>query len=198
MNNNMGHKCFISSKTEDFQYKKYIQENLNVNMIDNSLNEPIDSDDLDYIMRKIRDEKLSDSTVTIFLIGQKSGENLGAYEQRYIKRELQASLYHREENTQNGILGIVLPSMSTTVYKGSGICHKCGKSHNYINIWDSTTIKEFSYNYYIPCDKCSWSDDDRYCILVKWDDFCLAPETFIELAFNKRTNPIAEKTRVRP
>ena len=91
----MGHKCFISFKKEDISYKKEIQEwkeKNKVDMIDKSLNTPIDSDDEDYIMRKIREDYLSDSTVTIFLIGTRSSENLGWEEQKYIKRELQASL----------------------------------------------------------------------------------------------------------
>lgn len=50
----MARKCFISFKTEDILYKKYIQEQLDIDMIDKSLNVAIDSDDEDYIMRKIR------------------------------------------------------------------------------------------------------------------------------------------------
>jgi hypothetical protein len=50
----MSKKCYISFKTEDFAYKKYIQDNLNIDMIDKSLNTRIDSTDEDYIMRKIR------------------------------------------------------------------------------------------------------------------------------------------------
>jgi len=91
----MGHKCYISFKTEDCWYKKEIQkwsDNEKVDMIDKSLNTPINSDDEDYIMRKIREDYLSDSTVTIFLIGSYSAETLGWEEQRFIKRELQASL----------------------------------------------------------------------------------------------------------
>ena len=38
-------------------------------------------------------------------------ENLLYENQAYIKRELQASLYNGENNTKNGILGIVLPNM---------------------------------------------------------------------------------------
>lgn len=48
----MAHKCFISFKTEDMYYKNYIQNYLNVDMIDKSLNEPINSYNEDYIMRK--------------------------------------------------------------------------------------------------------------------------------------------------
>ena len=65
----MGHRCFISFKTEDLEYKKYIQDHLDIDMIDYSLDEAINSNNTDYIMRKIREEYLSDSTVTIHLIG---------------------------------------------------------------------------------------------------------------------------------
>ncbi len=194
----MGHKCFITFKTEDSYYKKYIQEELDVDMIDKSLNEPINSDDEDYILRKIREDYLSDSTVTICLIGTKSSENLGWDEQRFIKRELQASLYNGQGNSKSGILGIVLPSMYDSIYKGSGICNICGNSHNYVSINDSTTVKEFSYNYYIPNNKCAWSENDRYCVLVKWDDFLKAPKDYIDKAFDKRSSEIANKTKVRP
>lgn len=64
-------------------------------------------------------------------------------------------------------------------------------------IW--TTIKEFSYNYYIPKESgCSWSEDERYCVLVKWEDFKNDPETYIDNAFNKRKSEISKKTKVRP
>src|SRR5699024_11733970 len=56
--------------------------------------EPINSIDENYIMRKIREEHLKDSTITLVLIGERSYEKGLFYEnQTYIKRELQASLY---------------------------------------------------------------------------------------------------------
>ncbi|TGN20642.1 TIR domain-containing protein [Leptospira idonii] len=194
----MGHKCFISFKTEDFEYKKEITDNHKIDFIDKSLKEPIKSDDQDYILQKIRSDYLADSSVTIFLIGEKSAENLGKEEQTFIKRELQASLYNGKENTRNGILGIVLPKMYSKVYRGSIICSQCNKNHNSIAINDSTVIKEFSYNYYIPNEKCSHSEDDRYCVLVKWDDFKKDPEKYIEEAYSKRSQPISQKIKVYP
>lgn len=194
----MGHKCFISFKTEDEDYKKTIQEDLDIDMIDNSLNEAIDSEDEDYIMRKIREDYLSDSTVTIHLIGTKSSENEGWDEQRFIKRELQASLYNGDGNTRSGILGVILPSMKNKIYGGYGVCSTCGNSHNYVYINDETVIKEFSYNYYIPHNKCSWSEDDRYCVLVDWGDFYEEPEKYIDQAFDKRSHSISEKVKVYP
>ena len=194
----MGHKCFISFKTEDKRYKEFIQNDLKVDMIDKSLDDPIKSANDDHILRKIREDYLNDSTVTIHLIGTRSAESLGAVEQRFIKRELQASLYHGSKNTQNGILGVVLPEVYDEVYKGSYTCMNCNKVHTHINLKD-TTVTEFSYNYYIPQEnKCSWGDDDRFCVLVKWDDFIRTPENYIHQAFEKRSHPIAEKTKVRP
>ena len=194
----MSHKCFISFKTEDKEYKRYIQEDLKIDMIDKSLNTPINSTDEDYIMRKIREDYLSDSTVTIHLIGEYSAENSLYENQAYIKRELQASLYNGENNTKNGILAIVLPNMYDKIFKGSEVCSVCGKSHNIVCINDSTVVKEFSYNYYIPKDGCSWSEEDRFCVLVKWSDFVKNPELYINKAFDKRSSPISAKTKVRP
>lgn len=194
----MGHKCFISFKTEDIAYKKHIQDKLNIDMVDKSLDEAIDSDDEDYIMRKIREDYLSDSTVTIHLIGQHSAESLGWNEQKFIKRELQASLYNGANNPKSGILGVVLPVVENMVFRGAYNCSFCGSSHTHVNVRDNT-ISEFSYNYFLPNnDKCSWTEDDRYCILVKWQEFTEDAEKYIDMAFNKRSHPIADKTKVRP
>ena len=195
----MAHKCFVSFKTEDLWYKNYIRDEMSVDIIDKSLHSPIESSDDDYIMRKIREDYLSDSTVTIALIGTRSAEILGAHEQRFIKREVQASLYNGVNNTKNGILGIVLPSMYDQVYKGSIACRDCGGNHNYVCIGDSTVIKEFSYNYYIPQEgKCAWAEEDRYCVLIRWDMFCTMPSVWVDAAFDKRTDPIASETKVKP
>jgi hypothetical protein len=198
----MGHKCFISFKKEDEAYKKTIQswvDKNKVDMIDKSLNTPIDSDDEDYIMRKIREDYLSDSTVTIFLIGARSSENLGWEEQKYIKRELQASLYDGQGNSRSGILGVVLPNMYSEIYKGTQPCLICHGNHNIVDITDRTVIKEFGRNYYLNTHgKCAYSEDDRYCVLAKWSDFAQNPNGYIEQAFNKRSQPIANEVVVRP
>lgn len=64
----------------------------------------IDSDDTDYVMRRIRDLYLKDSTVTIVLIGKCT------WARRYVDWEIQASLRHGETVTPNGLLGVKLPS----------------------------------------------------------------------------------------
>lgn len=192
----MRRKCFISFKTEDLAYKRYIQDHLDVDMIDKSVDAAIESDDEDYVMRQIRERHLADSTVTIHLIGAHSGERLGAYEQRFIKRELQGSLSDRAGNARNGVLGVVLPAAESAVYKGSYSCARCGNNHNYVAVGDETTVREFSYNYYIPHDRCSHSEEERYCVLTKWADFAEDPSLYIEAAYAKRASPIAAKVRV--
>lgn len=194
----VGHKCYISFKTEDLNRKQHIQTALDVDMIDKSLDEPIESDDEDYIMRRIRQDYLAESTVTIHLIGLYGAETRGWHEQRFIKRELQASLYNGSGNSRSGILGVVLPEAHSLVYRGSGTCSVCGMTHRFVNINDATTVSEFSYNYYLPNGKCAHAEDDRYCVLAGWADFCKDPEKFIDAAFGKRTQPIASKVKVRP
>ncbi len=193
----MTHKCFISFKEEDEDYKEAIRKLPNIDIIDKSLDEWIDSHDEEYIMKKIREENLSDSTVTIFLIGSKSAESFGWDEQRFIKRELRASLYSGENNTRNGILGVVLPDALQQIYGGITKC-QCGNSIELIYLNDGTVIKEFHKNYYISPGKCHHTEEERYCVLTRWNEFVATPNFYIEQAFLKRTAPIAEKIMVRP
>ena len=195
----MGHKCFISYKKED---KDYLEDTIGLlgekEYIDKSLDRIIDSEDGDYIMQVIRQDYLRDSTVTIFLIGEHSSEKegtdfLGRDKNYFIKRELQASLYNGKGNTRNGILGVVLPDMYDKIYKGTYKCDSCGGNHNYVAINDDTVIREFSKNYYCePHNGCAWTEEDRYCVLVKWSDFEKSPQDYIEAAFNKRTQDVSE------
>lgn len=199
----MSHKCFISFKKEDKYYREKLDELFSQeDVINKSLDKQIDSENGDYIMKVIRTDYLKDSTVTIFLIGEHSLENdgydiYGRDNNYFIKKELQSSLYNATGNTRNGILGVVLPSMYDQIYGETYTCNICGKSHSYVNINDSTTIKEFNENYYIkPHDGCAWSEDERYCVLVKWDDFINSPDEYIDKAFDKRSSDIASKVRV--
>ena len=154
-------------------------------------------------MQTIRQDYLKDSTVTVFLIGIHSSENegydyMGRRKNYFIERELQASLYNGRGNTRNGILGVVLPEMYDRIYKGALPCLVCGKTHSTVDIDDSTVIREFSKNYYIePHSGCSWTEDERYCVLVKWDDFVVNPELYVDMAFDKRSREIVNKVKIR-
>lgn len=200
----MGHKCFISFKKEDEFYRQRVIQLLGrVDSIDKSLDREIKSDDGDYIMQAIRNEYLHDSTVTIFLIGEHSSENEGKSDEGrdknyFIKRELQASLFNGQNNTRNGILGIVLPNMETAIFKGSYKCNKCHMTHEWVDINDDTVIREFSVNYYCePHEGCGWRYEDRYCVLVRWSDFEKDPQKYIEMAYQKRKADVVEKIKIK-
>jgi len=64
----------------------------------------INSDDVSYVMGRIRELYLRDSTVTIILVGKCT------WARRFVDWEIQASLRRGEKYTPNGLLGIVLPS----------------------------------------------------------------------------------------
>ena len=198
----MAHKCFISFKKDDQYYRNKLDSLFDdKDVINKSLDRVIDSENGNYIMQVIRDDYLKDSTVTIFLIGEHSSENEGVDwngdKNYFIKKELQSSLYNGVGNTRNGILGVVLPEMYDQIYRGQYTCNSCGKKHNYVNINDNTVIKEFSENYYLePHEGCAWSEDERYCVLAKWDDFINDHEYYINSAFNKRDTDLSKKVHV--
>jgi len=112
------HKVFISyhrdDRTEvdnfvetfDHDRKAFISRILGVDMEQDI----IDSDNTDYVMSRIRQLYLKDSTVTIVLIGNCT------WARRYVDWEIQASLRHGEKVTPNGLLGIKLKSYK----QGSG------------------------------------------------------------------------------
>jgi hypothetical protein len=66
--------------------------------------EVVSSRDTDYVMRRIRELYLRDSTVTIVLVGRCT------WSRRFVDWELQASLRRPASGHPNGLLGILLDS----------------------------------------------------------------------------------------
>lgn len=197
------HQCFISYKREDLDYKMEVQRILQNTAIDKSLDEPINSNDPDYILRAIRKNYLSTSTVTIFLIGTKSAENLGWDEQQYIKRELQASLYNAEGNNRSGILGVVLPEMEYEIFRPGQylLCTDHNRSILYPFINDNSVIREFRHNYnMVKSSKCicEQSNKDKYCVLTPWSKFINDPDFYIDWAFQNKDSEAAKNVVVFP
>ena len=100
------HKVFISYHQEDIDEVREFINDFNFVCITRALGasmdqDIIDSTDTDYVMRRIRELYLKDTTVSIVLIGKCT------WARRYIDWEIQASL--RSKNP-NGLVGIVLPS----------------------------------------------------------------------------------------
>ena len=104
------HKVFISYYHDDQnEIDQFIQtfDNERKVFITRALgmsSDIIDSSDTDYVMRRIRELHLQDSTVTLVLIGKCT------WARRYVDWEIQSSLRHGETVIPLGLLGIVLPS----------------------------------------------------------------------------------------
>lgn len=66
----------------------------------------INSTNTDYVMAKIRERFLADSTVTIVLMGRYT------WSRRYVDWEIQSSLRRGQTAIPNGLLGIKLPTFT--------------------------------------------------------------------------------------
>jgi hypothetical protein len=108
-------KCFVCHshihQTENDAFldsfgEVFIAKALGVNDADDF----IDSDDTSYVMQRIRELYVEDSTVTIVLIGS------CIHSRRYVDWEIKASLQQGEDNLPNGLLGITLPSTNGSAY----------------------------------------------------------------------------------
>lgn len=70
----------------------------------------ISSTNTDYVMQRIREKYLGDSTVTIVLIGSCT------HSRRYVDWEIKSSLQKGQDNRPNGLIGILLPSQGNSAY----------------------------------------------------------------------------------
>ena len=194
----MSHGCFISFKKEDLKYKDKIVKKLGIERIlGRALDKLIPSDNLDEVMEIIKNEYMKNTTVTLFLIGEHSSEKEGKDQKgnknAYIIKELQATLYDKKGFKRSGLLGIVLPEMEKKIYNGKKLCPICNCNHNNISINDDTFIKEFSANYWLkePTSKCGcYSDDDSFCVLVRYSVFMSDPDKYINQAYDKLNQEI--------
>ncbi len=108
--NTTRHKCFISYHHANDQYYKdkfvkLFDDYLDI-FIDKSVSDGDISDDcsMDYIMQQIRENYLSDCSVTLVLIGKES------WKRKYIDWEISASIRNTQKNPRSGLIGILLPS----------------------------------------------------------------------------------------
>lgn len=123
-------KCFISyysgdrKEVDDFLLAfgdVFIPKTIGVSDGDDFIN----SNDVDYVMSKIRSKYLSDSTVTIVLLGKCT------HSRRYIDWELKTTL-RRGSYIPNGLLGVLLPA-------AGGTCHLPDRfKENYSDNGDET------------------------------------------------------------
>lgn len=103
----MARKCFLSYHAEDKAEVDKFCSDFEGDFIrrGSDMDEDIiDSTDSDYVMRRIREKFLKDSTVTIVLIGACT------WARRYIDWETQASLRKPADGSPNGLVAIQLNS----------------------------------------------------------------------------------------
>lgn len=105
------HKCFVSYHVDDADEvatfiddfgDAFIPRVIGVSAEDDF----IDSDDTDYIMDRIREKYLTDSTVTIVMVGRCT------WARRFVDWEVYSSLRKDRVNRRNGLMAITLPSVA--------------------------------------------------------------------------------------
>lgn len=67
---------------------------------DNSLERKVDSDDVDYVMRRIRENYITGSSCTIVLVGAET------WGRKYVDWEIKSTL-----DKQHGLIGVQLPTL---------------------------------------------------------------------------------------
>lgn len=120
MSTTVKHNIFISYHHGNDQYYKDTLLTLN-KIYDVFIDKSVDTGDIDdnlpaeSIRTKIRDEYLSDSTVTIVLVG------LETWGRKHVDWEIYSSMYDGTVNKRSGILVINLPSTNhNSVHTGHG------------------------------------------------------------------------------
>ena len=144
------HKVFISYHHEYDQW--YKEELIRIGkehavFIDKSVGDGDISEDLldEQIRRRIRDDHLRDSTVTIVLVGT------GTKKRKHVDWEIYSSMYNGKINKQSGVLVINLPAIDN----GLGtVAHWGEKSAVYPDVdeWiEITSRREYESRYpYMP------------------------------------------------
>lgn len=104
------HKVFVSyHHANDQIYRDYF-ESLFTDVYDIMISKSVQIGDIDIniktetIRQKIRDEYLSDSTVTIVLIGEET------WKRKHIDWEISSSIRDTKNNSRSGMIGIILPT----------------------------------------------------------------------------------------
>lgn len=107
------HKCFVSYHVDDLTEVETFLEDFASEFIPRSVgvtveDDFVDSADEDYIKTRIRELYLSDSTVTIVLLG---GCTWG---RKFVDWEISSSLRNDSVNRRSGLLVYPLPSMNNS------------------------------------------------------------------------------------
>lgn len=107
------HKCFISYHVADLVEVETFVDKFGAEFIPRSVgvtveDDFVDSGDEEYIKRRIREKYLTDSTVTIVLLG------MCTWSRKFVDWEISSSLRDDSKNRRNGLLVYPLPSMANS------------------------------------------------------------------------------------
>ncbi|MET7329466.1 TIR domain-containing protein [Nonomuraea sp. NPDC005650] len=110
------HKCFVSYHHDDQDEVAEFINSFGHVFIPRVLgvsdeDDIIDSDDTDYIMDQIRERYLTDSTVTIVLVGKCT------WARRYVDWEVFSTLRNDKKNRRSGLMAITLRSAANYAEK---------------------------------------------------------------------------------
>jgi hypothetical protein len=103
-------------------------------LYDNSLERQIDSDNVNYVIQRIRDAYITSTSCTIVLLGAETPQR------KYVDWEIKATL-----DKEHGLLGIVLPTCRLTA-NGSPICptrfvQDYARGHAKVGYWKTLTVE---------------------------------------------------------
>lgn len=113
------HRCFVSYhhadeaevqqfiETFDHDHDIFISRGIGASMPGDVIN----SNAADYIMSRVRQLYLNDSTVTIVMVGRCT------WARRFVDWEIAASVRNTANSRRNGLLGITLPSVANDLTK---------------------------------------------------------------------------------
>lgn len=107
------HKCFVSYHVDDIAEVETFLNEFGTEFIPRSVgvtveDDFVDSTDEDYIKQRIRELYLTDSTVTIVLLGSCT------WARKFVDWEISSSLRNDANNKRSGLLVYPLPSMQNT------------------------------------------------------------------------------------
>ncbi|WP_178019615.1 TIR domain-containing protein [uncultured Paenibacillus sp.] len=142
------------------------------------------------IMRIIRENFLSDSTITLVIVGYETARR------PFVNSEIQASLWG---SNHNGLLAVVRDELYDQIYQPS-LCTSpfcnCG-----ITLRSPTNL----YTYYLPelvyrnheydGTLAHYTDDQVYFAVMKYSMFIGNPEKYIDEAFEKRNGNLKIKKK---
>lgn len=104
-------RCFISyHHADELEVQAFLDTYSNAEVFTHRAlgldmaNDIVDSNNTDYVMRRIRELYMQNTSVTIVMVGQNT------WKRRYVDWEIAASLRNGFGNPANGLLGINLPS----------------------------------------------------------------------------------------